>query len=266
LLGRLSYLEDPRAAHSLLPLLQDPVPEVRKQACLALGRLDDLTVVGALKTSLQDPEPSVRLGAAASLVQLGDGTGFVVLLEGATSPDPRLRLAAIGPLASVATPAAAQVLRDLAADADPGVRQAAHSALLGSGEPSSVRSALLGFEDPDWRARQHLAHIAGVLRVSAAADTLLDRLTHDESASVRVAAGIALANLGDRRAVPQLLTGLESPSEMERCGAANALGILGVKEAATPLTALLEDEAAGVRRAARLALLRILEDCPDCPK
>jgi HEAT repeat protein len=53
---------------------------------------------------------------------------------------------------------------------------------------------------------------------------------------------------------------------MERCGAANALGILGVKEAATPLTALLEDEAAGVRRAARLALLRILEDCPDCPK
>jgi HEAT repeat protein len=54
--------------------------------------------------------------------------------------------------------------------------------------------------------------------------------------------------------------------DLERSGAAQALGLLAAQEAIKPLTDVLEDEDARVRRSARLALQMILEDCPDCPK
>jgi HEAT repeat protein len=77
---------------------------------------------------------------------------------------------------------------------------------------------------------------------------------------------MALANMGDLRAVPELMKLLGSEREMERAGGASALGLLRIADAAPALTALLEDEAAKVRRSARLALLQILEECPDCPR
>lgn len=80
-----------------------------------------------------------------------------------------------------------------------------------------------------------------------------------------VSVAVALAHLQDDRALPLLLEMLKSRSETERAGAASALGILRAKEAAGPLGELLEDESPDVRRCARLALLQILEECPDRP-
>jgi HEAT repeat protein len=172
----------------------------------------------------------------------------------------------VEPLTWIGTPPALQAIRDLTADPDRDVRGAAYQALLSSGTPTAVQAGLEGLNDPAWQVRSHLAHIAGVLQIRATADPLLDLLAHDPSPTVRVCAAMALANLKDQRAVSELLKLLESRSEMERAGGASALGLLRVKEAAPKLTELLEDEAAEVRRSARLALLGILEECPDCPK
>ena len=265
-IGRLNYLDDERFQRGLLPLVKDESADVRREACAALGRVGDIAASGTLKEALADPEPQVQTAAATALAKLGDGSGFQVLLKGTVSADPTLRGQVIEPLSLIATPAAFQAIRDLTADADRDVRGAAYYALLGSGAPEAIQAALEGLKDPAWQVRSHLAHIAGVLQVSAAADALLDLLTHDSSPTVRACAAMALANLKDQRAVPALLELLTSKSEMERSGGASALGLLRVKEAAKPLTDLLEDESPEVRRAARLALLQILEECPDCPK
>ena len=265
-LGRLDYLEDDRFEPALLPLLKDPDVEVRLETSAALGRVGDIASLEPLKETLADADPSVRIEAAASLARLGDGGGFEVLLGGVVSPDARLRARVVEPLSWIGTPPALQAIRDLTADPDREVRGAAYQALLSSGTPTAVQAGLEGLKDPAWQVRSHLAHIAGVMQVRATADPLLDLLAHDESPTVRVCAAMALANLKDTRAVPELLKLLDSRSEMERAGGASALGLLRVKEAAPKLTELLEDEAPEVRRSARLALLSILEECPDCPK
>jgi HEAT repeat protein len=265
-LGRLDYLEDERLESALLPLLGDPEAEVRLPTAAALGRVGGIASLEPLKAKLADPEPAVRIEAAASLARLGDGAGYEALLAGAVGPDSRLRARVVEPLLWIGTAPALQAIRDLAADENRDVRGAAYQALLSSGTPSAVQAGLDGLTDPAWQVRSHLAHIAGVLQVRSAAEVLLERLANDESATVRVCAAMALANLKDERAIPELLKLAESRSEMERAGAASALGVLRVKAAAPKLTALLEDESAEVRRSARLALLTILQECPDCPQ
>ncbi|MBM3499838.1 MAG: HEAT repeat domain-containing protein [Armatimonadetes bacterium] len=265
-LSRLDYLEDDRFEAAILPLLKDPDREVRFEAAAALGRVGDLAALEPLKGALADADPAVQTEAASSLARLGDGAGYEVLLRGAVSPDARLRARVVEPLAWIGTPAALQTIVDLTGDVDRDVRGAAYQALLSSGAPDAVRAGLDGLNDPAWQVRSHLAHIAGVFQVTATADPLLQLLAGDASPTVRTSAAMALANLRDLRAVPDLLKLLDSRSEMERAGGAAALGLLRVKDAAPKLTELLEDEAAEVRRSARLALLSILKECPDCPQ
>jgi len=60
-----------RLEDTLLPLLTDPVPGVRRAAASALGNSDRPDVVPALITCLSDPKPGIRAAAAASLGSIG---------------------------------------------------------------------------------------------------------------------------------------------------------------------------------------------------
>ncbi len=44
----------------LAPLTDDPIPEVRRAACLALAEINDPTVPGVLRQHLRDPDPLTR--------------------------------------------------------------------------------------------------------------------------------------------------------------------------------------------------------------
>lgn len=96
----LGYRRDGAGSMSLLikALSDDPAPEVRCAAALALSRFDDEpeVVVPALITALDDEHPQVGLGAASSLGQLGSKAQKAV---------PRLKKLATahGPLASGAS-------------------------------------------------------------------------------------------------------------------------------------------------------------------
>ncbi len=103
------------------------------------------------------------------------------------------------------------------------------------------------------RAAHWLGRFGGV----DALEPLLDALTH-RSATVRAAALLGLADLGDRRAVPMVGERLaEDASSLAREAAAQALGRLGGAQAERALNAALNDPKNKVRKAAAASLEQI---------
>ena len=68
-------------AAALIPMLRDPVPEVRWTAASALGRVGDPAALSPLTEVLADEFGEVRRQAALSLGYLGAGTAREALLE-----------------------------------------------------------------------------------------------------------------------------------------------------------------------------------------
>lgn len=100
------------------------------------------------------------------------------------------------------------------------------------------------------RAAHWLGRFGGV----DALEPLLDALTH-RSATVRAAALLALADLGDRRAVPRITERLAGDaSSLAREAAAQALGRLGGAGAEQALQAALNDPKNKVRKTAAASL------------
>ena len=114
-----------------------------------------------------------------------------------------------------------------------------------------IRDRLYG-NDPADAARA--AHWLGRFGGPAGLAPLLDALTHRQG-QIRSAALLALAELGDRRAVPEIVERLASDdSAMVREAAAQALGRLGGAEAMKALEAALSDPKAKVRKSASASL------------
>ena len=106
--------------------------------------------------------------------------------------------------------------------------------------------------DPADAARA--AHWLGRFGGPAGLAPLLDALTHRQG-QIRSAALLALAELGDRRAVPEIAKRLASDdSAMVREAAAQALGRLGGPEAMKALEAALSDPKTKVRKSASASL------------
>ncbi len=103
------------------------------------------------------------------------------------------------------------------------------------------------------RAARWLGRFGG----AAALEPLLDALSH-RAGQVRAASLLALADLGDRRAVPAIAGKLaHDESAMAREAAAQALGRLGGPGAAGALQAALADPKAKVRKAAAASLAQV---------
>ena len=82
---------------------------------------------------------------------------------------------------------------------------------------------------------------------------LLETLDHEQH-PVRQMAALALGDIGDPRAVADLVKRLGDPQDAVRQAAAHSLGKIGSKEAVEPLLQSLEDESEIVRNAAVKAL------------
>ncbi|ABN07480.1 HEAT domain containing protein [Methanocorpusculum labreanum Z] len=75
---------------TLLPLLSDSVPGVRRAAASALGNSTRPDVVPALIACLSDPKPGIRAAAAASLGNIGGEPVILALKEAANTNNPIL--------------------------------------------------------------------------------------------------------------------------------------------------------------------------------
>lgn len=161
-------------------------PEIRHWAAIALGQRGEEGAAKALETALESEHIDVRLGAVLGLGELGGAAALPGLTQARQDSSGSVRAATMTALGKVGGPAAAGLLAKSLRDADEletGVRVEA-AAQLG-------RSGLFFARQP-----------------------LFDSL-EDPQALVRGASAVALARLGDARALPALVTVALDPLSQE---------------------------------------------------
>jgi cyclophilin family peptidyl-prolyl cis-trans isomerase/HEAT repeat protein len=235
---------DPAAVPALVPLLQDPEPEVRQMTAFALGLIGDALAVDPLLAALKDPEPVVRGRAAEALGQIGEARAAPAIAQ--------MVVAALPPKA----PLVAVRGDDPASLTDPWLEprlgvfalarlkdaRSAQAALLAAGKPRfdwwaatwtamrlespALRPVLLaGVSSTDPLSRAYGARGLGALKDPADLDALLP-LLRDRDETVVVNAVRAVALLGEVRAVPAVSALLRAPSSALRVEALKALSVL----------------------------------------
>ncbi len=232
----LGDIEDPteraRAVEALVIALDDDLPEVRMEACAALGALSDVTVAPHLIKRLDDGAAPVRQHAAIALGTLRAAAAFDALASAAREGPPDLRYQAITSLAEIDATRAFDAVVEGLRDPDPQVACAAALALGTIGDPRGV-------------------------------SPLVEALTRPEP--VRFDAAYALADLGDPRGLPALVEAMGDP---ERAwDAVTAIARIGGPDAAAALARALGDRKtppeASILAAGRLLLVdRAVDHAP----
>jgi HEAT repeat protein len=180
---------------------------------------------------------------------------------------------AVQRLGAIARPESSRAASVALGDRAAIVRATAAQAVLSlpAAEAAGLLIPLLG--DKDEFVRRETAYALGATKSRAAVSTLMVVLARDKSAAVRGAAAVALGQIGDATASPQLAqalnarirgTGLVSrvtrskteENEFVRRAAAVALGQIASRDAVPALISTLANERAGddVRREAARAL------------
>lgn len=225
-LGRVEAEARAAAVTALMRACEDAHPSVRYAALLSLGELAAGEAVGAIVPHLGDGESLCREAAAIALGQLGEAGGAAAwdaLTRALAADEPEVRFQAIASLAEIDAARAASLVVALLDDGDAKVRAQAAAALGDAGD-------------------------------RALGDRIARRL--DDADEVRFEAALALARLGDRRALPTLTAALGDGDRA--LDAATALARLGLDEGArAALGALLDrffgDALVKVRAAEALA-------------
>lgn len=198
-----------------LSWLQSDSPQRRREAAIALSRVQDERIVGPLQAALSDSDSTVRANAAA-----GMGHNRVQ--------------------------AAADDLIALLRDEEDIVRERAATALAQIGAGQAIEPLLDALEDSGTWARNRIIYVLGASGDARAVEPLIT-LLDDSEASTQGVAAWALGAIGDERALDPLLGLLRDPVASVRGNAAWALGELGDGTAIARLLPLLEDAAPEVR-------------------
>ena len=217
-LGRIDDADRGAAVTALVRAVDDAHPSVRYAALLSLGELAAGEAVDAIAARLGDGEPLVREAATIALGQLGDAGGPRAwsALERALGADaPEVRFQAVASLAELDAARAASLVVGLLDDGDAKVRAQAAAALGDAGD------------------RRHADRLARLL---------------DDAGDVRHEAALALARLGDRRALPTLTLALTTADRA--LDAATALAALGLGDDAAARAAARARGRALLRRRA----------------
>ena len=182
----LGKIGDARTMDSILPLIHDPAAIVREASVLAIGRLKPAAtdgVVVLLTQALKDPVESVRQAAVVAI--------------GVIEPDSRLLEPVIGLLRS----------------SDATIRRAAVWALLQTDSSQWVSALVTAGRDPDTEVRQGIVAVVGEWGGAAASPWLRERLAEDPSPGVRAEAAYRLGMLSDPEARAALDTTIAKDSD-----------------------------------------------------
>lgn len=223
---------DPAAVPLLIKMLNDRVPEVRKEAVLTLSFFKEPEQVAKseqpLINALGDSKSEVQEEAARSLGRLGSKEAIPSLEGLLQSKNKNLQSAAIMAMGDI-------------------------------GDPKAVDALIATLADKDWLVRKNIVNSLVEIGDSRAVDPLIS-LLEDENYRVRKSAAEGLGKFGDRKAVEPLLKALETEREKEvRISEVRALGILGGQQAMEGLSQISTDpdEYGFVRTAAEEALEKL---------
>lgn len=234
-LQRIVEFQTARDGGALLELLQDPRPEVRARAALALGSVQAPEAVPALLAALGDDDPSVRRDAAFALGQARDSSA-VGPLVGAYSAegDVEVRGRIMEALSKIRFPEAAEALANLSVEeGEEAERVLALARLAGAGGVATFQGQdhlLAHLDDPDPRVRLGAAYYFGRVPSPQAwaahavrVREVLDGYDRDDPAAMYLIQGIG--RLGDPADASRLRDWLASGRDWRtRVNAAAALG------------------------------------------
>ncbi|GAA3951179.1 peptidylprolyl isomerase [Hymenobacter algoricola] len=219
-LRQIATAQDERATAALLPFLERPEGQYRREAALAFASVQDKKATAALSAHLTDADPTVRRAAAYALGQTADSTAEAALRQRLTTePDAANRryvLEALGKCTSRGgLSALAKLPPSLAADTAALVGQAwglYRAGLRGlTSEAAVARTVqLLGKSNPygaRLAAANTLARTRG-LNLTSYAPTLIGVAQNDPSYAVRSSVAASLGKASQAAAVPAALAAL----------------------------------------------------------
>jgi HEAT repeat protein/MFS family permease len=250
-------------AKELLALLDHSDARLRAAALEQLEHAALPTTLSALRTKLEDPVPEVRgaaLMAVCAVEQEGGVATVAPFLDKARVPETVVRAAGIVALVRHAgldgILAAADALKGLLAADDPRDRAVACEALGQIGVRSFYRP-LLGFlRDPDAGVRRRAIAAAGKLASPELLPALIDTFEHRDTALEAVAA-LAAYGPGIEPQLGRALLDDALRPEIRR-SVALVLGRLPSRASCDALVPGLHARARSVRRASGRALVRLL--------
>jgi HEAT repeat protein len=240
----------------LLGRLDDPVPEVRREVVLALGRLRDARAVVPLLGKVLDPVPVVRRATASALGALADARAVSALVLVLRDADEAVRVAAVDAVGRLADPSVVSSVIAVLDDTSAAVRAAALGALARLATPEALEALVA-------RLGRDAVELAPVLAAVARAGTrALPALRScvDTHSALGSADGCArgLGRVGDASDVERVRSALERGT-VTAPAALSALGELAVPAALPPVLERLSDPDAAVRAFAATALTRLLD-------
>ena len=249
---------DVKALPTLLNALKRKSKYVRSAVAKVLGKLGDDEALPHLLNALKSKEGSVRSGVAIAFGQLRNSAALPALLETLKDDNKWIRYHVTVALGELGDGAALFPLLDRLKDRVPCVQDAAKAALPKLHLDAKVLPHLLGaLQDNDEKVRCGAAIALGQLGEAVALPDLMNALKdQEEDWNVRCAAATALGQLGEAVALPDLMKALKEEEEdwHVRCAVAIALGELGDEDALHTLLYTLEDKNQSVRHAAAMAL------------
>jgi HEAT repeat protein len=233
-LGRLG---DPRSVQPLIRALRDQDQAVRNAATTALMALGEPAIL-SLGFCLQDTNPQMQESAACILATIANEQVLAPLLSAALSHNWIVRMSSAKALGRIQSPQAIDTLCLLLQDKVPAVREEAGQAIQTIGS-ASIPKLLETLHDRNWKIRLRAVEALAFLKPREAVGPLMTVVLEDSDTAVRQDAVRALGQIGDRRAIPLLLSSLALNTPSLKLAAIEALGVIRSPEAIPALLALI---------------------------
>ena len=255
----LCKIKYPKIVESLIiTALNDEYIPARIESIKALGKKGNEKAVKPLIRILEDNDSAIREATINALCRIGDTRAVEPLITALRHPGWHTREAIIRYLGLIGDPKAVEplvailknVLYALSNGGDTyavSVSDAIVNALVNIGK-SAVETLITELSDKDWRVRQTIARILGLIEDQRAVKPLIATLK-DNKIEVRKTAVDVLAKIGKLSSKP-LIDALGDEDSKIREGAAEVLGNIGDVMAVEPLMAVLGDKNSYVRSAA----------------
>lgn len=255
-LGRLISEGEESARDTLYQALQDKSPQIRRAACIALGKAGEVQPIEPISQLLTDKDEQVRCAACQALGMLGGQSTLASLTKCLHDSSPSVRKSACSALAGLGGKGAVITLMTAVHHQDKDVREIACQGLGSLADTTAIEALIncLGDEEPAVREAAGVA--LGLLGEARLAGAVLQTLNGGPTGTAELA---ALSAEGDIRAFDPLLRRLEDWHYDIRERACEGLGQIGDSRAAAPMIERLADKSAEVRHAASSSLEKLGE-------